>query len=99
MGRQHQYTQDARQALDRFLKPHPPITHDHHKRKIARSVEHYLLKENAQEVTNDILVKALEDRYPQNEPSTMVLKDPEKMMEIIKRFLVLMQIENLFKVF
>jgi multimeric flavodoxin WrbA len=32
-----------------------------------------------------MLVKALEDCYPQNEPSTLRLKDPEKMMGAIKQ--------------
>ena len=79
------YTKEAQEALTSFLAPHPLITHAHHKQKIARSVEHYLLKKNAQEVTKEILVKALEDRYPQNEPSTLRLKDPEKMMGAIKQ--------------
>jgi len=82
--KQH-FTKDAQEALNSFLAPHPLITHPHHKRKIAGSVEHYLLKENAQEVTKDMLVKALEDCYPQNEPSTLRLKDPEKMMGAIKQ--------------
>jgi multimeric flavodoxin WrbA len=79
------FTKDAQEALNSFLAPHPLITHPHHKRKIAGSVEHYLLKEKAQEVTKDMLVKALEDCYPQNEPSTLRLKDPEKMMGAIKQ--------------
>jgi multimeric flavodoxin WrbA len=82
--KQH-FTKDAQEALNSFLAPHPLITHPHHKRKIAGSVEHYLLKENAQEVTKDMLVKALEDCYPHNEPSTLRLKDPEKMMGAIKQ--------------
>jgi hypothetical protein len=82
--KQH-FTKDAQEALNSFLAPHPLITHPHHKRRIAGSVEHYLLKENTQEVTKDMLVKALEDCYPQNEPSTLRLKDPEKMMGAIKQ--------------
>ena len=82
--KQH-FTKDAQEALNSFLAPHPLITHPHHKRKIAGSVEHYLLKEKAQEVTKDMLVKALEDCYPHNEPSTLRLKDPEKMMGAIKQ--------------
>jgi len=85
MQTKHQYTKEAQEALNMFLAAHPPITHAHHKRQIARSVEHYLLKENAQEVTKDILINALEDRYPQNEPSTMRLREPEKMRGIIKQ--------------
>ena len=85
METKQQYTKDAQEALNSFLAPHPLITHPHHKRRIASSVEHYLLKENAQEVTKDILVKALEDCYPHNEPSTLRLKDPEKMMGAIKQ--------------
>jgi multimeric flavodoxin WrbA len=80
-----QYTKEAEEALNTFLAPHPLITHAYHKKQIASSVEHYLLKENAQEVTKDILVKALEDRYPQNEPSTLRLKDPEHLMGTIKQ--------------
>lgn len=82
---EQQYTKEALEALNSFLAPHPVITHEFHKQKIARSVEHYLLKESSQEVTKDILLKALEDRYPQNEPSTMRLRDPGKMMELIKQ--------------
>jgi multimeric flavodoxin WrbA len=80
-----QYTKEAEEALNTFLAPHPLITHAYHTQQIARSVEHYLLKENAPEVTKDILVKALEDRYPQNEPSTLRLKEPEKLMKTIKQ--------------
>lgn len=80
-----QYTKEAEEALNTFLAPHPLITHAYHKQQIARSAEHYLLKENAPEVTKDILVKALEDRYPQNEPSTLRLKEPEKLMGTIKQ--------------
>jgi len=80
-----QYTKEAEEALNTFLAPHPLITHAYHTQQIARSVEHYLLKENAPEVTKDILVKALEDRYPQNEPSTLRLKEPEKLMGTIKQ--------------
>ena len=80
-----QYTKEAEEALNTFLAPHPLITHAFHKQQIARSVEHYLLKEKAQEVTKDILLKALEDRYPQNEPSTLRLRDMEKMMGTIKQ--------------
>jgi hypothetical protein len=58
--KQH-FTKDAQEALNSFLAPHPLITHPHHKRRIAGSVEHYLLKENTQEVTKDMLVKALEE--------------------------------------
>ena len=53
-----QYTKEAQEALNTFLAPHPLITHAYHKQQIARSVEHYLLKENAQEITKEILVKA-----------------------------------------
>ena len=56
METKQQFTNDAQEALNLFLVPHPLITHPHHKRKIARSVEHYLLKENTQEVTKDMLV-------------------------------------------
>ncbi len=77
------YTKEAQEALARFLAIHPPITHPAHKRQIARSIEHYLLKENATEVTVEILVRALEDRYPQNEPLTLMLKDPAKMTGMI----------------
>jgi len=80
-----QYTKEAQEALNSFLAPHPLITHAYHKQQIARSVEHYLLEENAQEVTKEILIKALEDRYPQNEPSTLRLRDPDKMMGAIKK--------------
>ena len=80
-----QYTKEAEEALNTFLAPHPLITHAYHKKQIASSVEHYLLKENAQAVTKDILVKALEERYPQNEPSTLRLKDPEHLMGTIKQ--------------
>ena len=81
--KQH-YTKEAQDALASFLAPHPPITHPHHRRRIAGAVEHYLLKENAQEVTKDMLVKALEECYPHNEPSTLRLKDQERMMGTIK---------------
>ncbi len=85
MDKNRIYTQEAQETLQIFLAPHPIITHDFHKQQIARSVEHYLLKENASEVTKDILIKALEDRYPQNEPSTMRLRSPDKMMDLIKQ--------------
>jgi multimeric flavodoxin WrbA len=79
------YTQEAQETLQMFLAPHPVITHEFHKEQIARSVEHYLLKENTSEITKDILIQALEDRYPQNEPSTMRLRSPDKMMDLIRQ--------------
>ena len=85
METKQQFTNDAQEALNSFLAPHPLITHPHHKRKITTAIEHYLLKENTQEVTKEMLVKALEECYPHNEPSTLRLKDPEKMMEAIKQ--------------
>lgn len=80
-----QYSKDAEAALKQFLAPHPPITHAYHMSRIASSVEHYLLRENAREVSRDILLMALEDRYPHNEPSTLRLKDPDKLMQTIKQ--------------
>jgi len=78
------YTPEARETLQMFLAPHPAITHDFHKQQIDRSVEHYLLKDNTSEISKDILIKALEDRYPQNEPSTLRLRSPDKLMAMIK---------------
>lgn len=85
MDKNRIYTQDALETLQMFLAPHPVITHHFHKQQIARSVEHYLLKDQSSEVTKDILIKALEDRYPQNEPSTLRLRSPDKMMDLIKQ--------------
>ncbi len=85
MDKNRIYTQEAQETLQMFLAPHPIITHNFHKQQIARSVEHYLLKENASEITKDILINALEDRYSQNEPSTMRLRSPDKMMGLIKQ--------------
>jgi len=78
------FTPEAREALTMFLSAYPSISHSYHRAKINRAIDYYLLKEHADEVTKDILIRALEDAYPANEPSTLALKNPAKMGEIIK---------------
>jgi len=78
------FTEDAQQSLEKFLSAYPAISRNYHRERIEKSIEYFMLKEGQPQATKDILIRAIQDRFPSSEPSVAALKDPAGMMETVR---------------